>query len=98
MKSSSRDKRIKARSFSGGGGEKSLFLSCPRIGVSSLCTLCHMCREGERKRKVASFFVLFFLFSSSGGWGKIKLKLTTRPRFFTHVACRFNSIVFAIQR
>ena len=47
---------------------------------------------------------IFFFFSysflvryvSSGGWGKIKL--TTLPRLFIHVVCRFNSIAFAIQR
>ena len=35
----------------------------------------------------------FLFFSSSGGWGKIKLQLTTIPRIFIHVVCRFNSIV-----
>ena len=42
-----------------------------------------------------TFYVLFL---SSGGWAKIKLKLTTLPRIFIHVVCRFNSIAFAIQR
>ena len=42
---------------------------------------------------------LFCLFiSSSGGWGKIKLELTTLPRIFFHVVCQINSTVFAIQR
>ena len=42
---------------------------------------------------------LFFLyFSSSGGWGKIKLKLTTLPRIFIRVVCRFNSVASATQR
>ena len=36
-------------------------------------------------------FVLFF-FLSSGGWGKIKLKLTTLPRIFIRVVYRFNSV------
>ena len=36
------------------------------------------------------FLSSFFLFS--GGWGKIKLKLTTLPRIVIHVVCRFNSI------
>ena len=40
----------------------------------------------------------FFFFSFSGGWGKIKLKLTTLPRIFIHVVCRFSSIAFATQR
>ena len=41
----------------------------------------------------------FFFFSlSSGGWGKIKLKLTTLPRIFIRVVCRFNSVAFAAQR
>ena len=35
---------------------------------------------------------------SSGGWGKIKLELTTLPRFFIHLVYQFNSIIFAIQR
>ena len=34
----------------------------------------------------------FFLFLSSGGWGKLKLKLTTLPRIFIRVVCRFNSV------
>ena len=42
------------------------------------------------------FFVIFF--KSSGGWGKIKLKLTTLPRISINVVCRFNPIAFAIQR
>ena len=29
--------------------------------------------------------------------GQNKLKLTTLPRIFIHVVCRFNSIAFAIQ-
>ena len=40
-------------------------------------------------------FFLIILFS--GGWGKLKLKLTTLPRIFIHVMCRFNSIAFAIK-
>ena len=39
---------------------------------------------------VPTTFFLFFLFSSSGGWGKIKLKLTTLPRIFIHHACRVS--------
>ena len=42
--------------------------------------------------------VLLFFFLSAGGWGKIKPKLTTLPRIFIHVVCRFNSIAIAIQR
>ena len=45
-----------------------------------------------------SFFPSSFFCLSSGGWGKIKLKLTTLSRIFTHVVCRFNSVAFAIQR
>ena len=40
----------------------------------------------------------FFFFLSSGGCGKIKLKLTTFPRLNVQVVCQFTSIVFAIQR
>ena len=29
----------------------------------------------------------FFSFLSSGGWGKIKLQLTTLPRIFIRVVC-----------
>ena len=39
-----------------------------------------------------------FFSSSSGGWGKIKLNLTTLPRIFIRVVCRFNSVAFATQR
>ena len=39
-----------------------------------------------------------FFFSSSGGWGKIKLELTTLPRIFIRVVCGFNSVAFATQR
>ena len=37
--------------------------------------------------EVPPFFCYFF--SSSGGRGKIQLKLTTLPRIFIHVVCRF---------
>ena len=40
----------------------------------------------------------FLFFQSSGGLGKMKPKLTTLPRIFKHVVCRFNSIASAIQR
>ena len=40
----------------------------------------------------------FVLFLSSGGLGKIKRKLTTLPRIFIRVVCRFNSVAFATQR
>ena len=43
-----------------------------------------------------SFFLFFFF--SSGGWGKIKLQLTTLPRIFIRVVCRFKSAAFAAQR
>ena len=42
----------------------------------------------------AAFFHSFFVFLSSGGWGKKRLKLTTLPRIFIRVACRFNSTLF----
>ena len=44
-----------------------------------------------------SFSILFL---SSGGWEKkkIKLRLTTLPRIFIRVVCRFNSVAFATQR
>ena len=37
---------------------------------------------------------LFFFYSSSGGWGKIKLELTTLPRIFIRVVYRFNSVAY----
>ena len=42
--------------------------------------------------------IIIYFFSSSGGWGKIKLELTTLPRIFIRVVCRFNSVAFAAQR
>ena len=39
--------------------------------------------------EIEATFSSFFL--SSGGWGKIKLKLTTLLRIFIRVVCRFNS-------
>ena len=36
--------------------------------------------------------VLFYFILSSGGWGKIKLTLTTLPCIFIRV-CRFNSML-----
>ena len=43
-------------------------------------------------------FIYLFSFSSFGEWGKIKLELTTLPRIFIRVVCRFNSVAFAAQR
>ena len=40
----------------------------------------------------------FFFLIPSGGWGKIKPKLTTLPRIFIRVVCRFNSVAFETQR
>ena len=40
----------------------------------------------------------FFFSISSGGWEKIKLKLTALPCIFIYVVFRFNPIAFAIQR
>ena len=52
-------------------------------------------------REDLSTVFFHFLFSSFGG-GKLKLALTTLPRFFTsyfsHMSCQLHSIVFAIQR
>ena len=36
---------------------------------------------------------LFFFFLSSGGWVKIKLQLTTLPRTFIRVVCRFKVLL-----
>ena len=58
-----------------------------RAGSSSRCLLVFL--------QCASCLVFF---SSSGGWGNIKLKLTTLPRIFIRVVCRFNSVAFATQR
>ena len=44
----------------------------------------------------SSTLAFFFFFQSSGGWGKIKLKLTTLPRIFIRVVCRFNSVALAV--
>ena len=38
------------------------------------------------------FIFYYFFFLSSGGWGKVKLQLTTLPRIFIRVVCRFNSV------
>ena len=48
---------------------------------------------GWRQRPVTFFFSI-----SSGGWEKIKLKLTALPCIFIYVVFRFNPIAFAIQR
>ena len=37
-----------------------------------------------------------FFFLPSSGWGKIKLKLTTLPRIFIRVVCRFNSVAYHV--
>ena len=42
----------------------------------------------------ADFLSFSFFFLSSGGWGKIKLLLTTLPRISIRVVCRFNSLIF----
>ena len=41
---------------------------------------------------VSSVTILFF-FLSSGGWGIIKLELTTLPRIFIRVVCRFTQLI-----
>ena len=46
---------------------------------------------------VRSTYLFFFLFSSFGGWGKIKLKLTTLPRIFTRVVYRIYHYAYARQ-
>lgn len=43
-------------------------------------------------------FFAHFVFSSSGGWGNVKLKLTTLPRIGRRLVCEFNSIAFAVPR
>ena len=48
-----------------------------------------------------SVFSSFFLFLSSGGWGKIKLKLTTLPRifcflFFIYICQDYNSALTCV--
>ena len=35
-------------------------------------------------------FCYYYYYLSSGGWGKITVKLTTLQRIFIHVVCRFN--------
>ena len=45
-------------------------------------------------RTFASEIRCLFFFLFSGGWGKIKLQLTTLPRIFIRVVCRFNSVAF----
>ena len=59
-----------------------------------------ICRGVECIFSFFLFFYFFFhcFFSSSGGWEKIKLKLTTLPRIFIRVVCRFISVAFATQR
>ena len=48
-----------------------------------------------QNQKVRTIYIYIL---SSGGWGKIKLKLTTLPRIFIRVVCRFNSVASATQR
>ena len=43
----------------------------------------------------SSFFFFNILRRMWSNNKKIKLKLTTLPRIFIHVVCRFNSIAFA---
>ena len=52
--------------------------------------MCMLCVVFTSKR-------YFYFFLSSGGWGKIKLKLTTLSRIFVRVVCRFISVAFAAQ-
>ena len=63
---------------------------------------CYSAEEKQLRHRLNSFeelsIFIFFIFSSSGGWGKIKLELTTLPRIFIRVVCRFNSVAFAAQR
>ena len=44
------------------------------------------------------YIYIFFFFLSSGGWGIIKLKLTTLPCISISVVCPLNSGSFATQR
>ena len=45
-------------------------------------------RDLRQRRTDLIMYRFFFFFLSSGGWGKIKLELTTLPRIFIHVVCR----------
>ena len=47
-------------------------------------------REATAVMATPAFFFFFFL--SSGGWGKIKLELTTLPRIFIRVVCRVSAL------
>ena len=54
--------------------------------------------ECERPVLELNYSSRVFFFFLSGGWDKIKVKLTTLPRTFIHIVCQFNSFAFAIQR
>ena len=66
-----------------------------RVGDSAENVVLIQALGREAARAGLCFFI--FYFSSSGGWGKIKLKLTTLACIFVQVVRRFNSIAFAIQ-
>ena len=69
--------------------------------VWKLCQFWKLSRsvDGKIHPKGREYLVrILFFFFSSGGWGKIKLKLTTLPRTFIRVVYRFNSVAFATQR
>ena len=53
---------------------------------------------GSSANKVGQLF--FFFFSFSGGWGKIKLKLTTLPRIFIRVVCTrsLSTVVISLRQ
>ena len=63
-----------------------------------------ICQDNtHRKKKVwcarlrVEFFLFCFVYPPADG-GKIKLKLTTLPRIFIRIVCRFNSVDIATQR
>ena len=71
-----------------------------RAARASVYAFAELARNRPQHRSASTdmtFFFFFFL--SSGGWEKIKLyELTTLPRIFIRVVCRFNSVAFAAQR
>ena len=70
--------------------------ACPHASIMPVAPVAYQVIILE---PVLSFiYRLYIDYISSGGWGKVKLKLTTLPRISIRVVCRFNSIAFATQR
>ena len=61
MKSSSRDKRIKARSFSGGGGRRACSYRVPGSELV-LCVHYVICVGREKEKEKWRVFLCFFFF------------------------------------